>query len=465
MPLHEDEPGGEERDVGSTELRPDTILHGRYQIDRRYAKGGMSTIYLGHPLQGAALVIIKELDEPASDTDREEDLQQFEAEYRILRSLEHPGLPLAIDFFEEGGRHYIVEEFVPGDTIKERLEAVGAFLPTEAAGITLALLDVLEYLHQRRIIYRDVTASNVLLARDGRVRLIDFGAARYWRENAERDTLLLGTPGYTPPEQWGSAQTDERSDIYSVGALLHFMLTGDDPQLRPPWTFSPPHDIRPEIPQAISALTMRSLAHDPQERFANVSAMREALIHLGLRDPRTGAHPRTLLNLRRRLCFKHSRDYYRVLETLSMSAFGIFFFAVSVPAWFANVPLPHPLVGMWLTAYAFMHPYNNWKRFRNLTVEIYEEGLRVSSDEGTRDILFDDVVKLKLNTPGVVTAHSADIYARTHHLRLDGVWPGFTDVVSATIDGAGLVERTPGVPWIFQVELNEKIYERALPAP
>lgn len=447
------------------ELAPGTVLRERYEIDKQYAKGGMSTIYLGHPVQGAALVIIKQLDEPATPEDHAEDLRQFEAEYRILSSLNHPGLPHAIDFFEENGRHYIVEEYIPGDTLKERIATSGRLEPAQAAACVLSLLEVLEYLHARRIVYRDVTATNVLLARDDRVRLIDFGAARFWREGAQRDTVLLGTPGYTPPEQWGSAQTDERSDLYSVGALLHFMLTGNDPQVGVPWSFAPPHEVRPDVPESLSVLTMQALRNDPSERFRTASAMREAIIALGLSDQRGGVGPRQLLSLRRRLRYTQPQEYYRVLETLSVGLFGVFFFAVSVPAWFANVPLPHPLVGMWLTAYAFTHPYANYKRLRNLSVEIYKEGLRIDSDDGRHDVLFDDVVKLKLTTPGVATAHTADIYTRTDHVRFDGTWPGFREVVAETIEGAELVERTPGVPWIYPLETNEKIFERSVSTP
>ena len=447
--------------MGFSELAPGTVLRGKYEIDRTYAKGGMSTIYLGHILNGAAQIIVKQLDPPSADTDIVENVRQFEAEYRILGMLDHPGLPHVLDFFEEENRHYIVEEYIYGDTLQKRIETLGRLDVAEAATCALSLLQVLEYLHARRIVYRDVTASNVLLARDDRVRLIDFGAARFWREGAPRDTVLLGTPGYTPPEQWGTAQTDERSDLYSVGALLHFMLTGEDPQQSPPWSFRPPHEVRDDLPRPFSQITMKALQNDPAERFPNATAMREAIVALGLHDRGPNGRPRMLLTLRRRLRYTQPQDYYRVIETLSVGLFGVFFFAVSVPAWFANVPLPHPLVGMWLTAYAFMNPYSNYKRLRGLTVEIYQEGLRIESDETRHEVLFDDVVKLRLTTPGVATAHTADIYTRTDHVRFDGTWPGFGEVVADTIAGAELVERTPGVPWIYPIETNEKIYERS----
>lgn len=444
-----------------TELSPGTVLNQKFAVNRLIAEGGMSKIYLGHPLQGAALVAIKELRESASSADQVEDLHQFHAEFRILQSLRHPSLPRALEFFEENGRHYLVEEYVPGETLEARIQSSGRLSSSDAVALALSLLDVLEYLHKRRIIYRDLKPSNIVLGRDNNVRLIDFGAARVWREGAPRDTVPLGTPGFASPEHYGRAQTDARSDIYSIGALLHYMLTGQDPQEGQPWTFEPPHEIAENIPITLGKITMMALEVDPERRFQHVAAMRTALRDLGLTNGRLGIGATRLTTLRRRLQYAQPQDYYRVLETLGVGLFGMFFFAVSIPAWFANVPLPHPLVGMWLTAYAFVHPYTNWKRFRSLQVEIFAEGIRITNEDGVHDMLWQDVQKLKLTTPGVVTAHSADVYLQNNvQIHFDGVWPGFKEVKDAIIDGANLKERPPGVPWIYHVDMNEKIYER-----
>lgn len=444
-----------------SELKPGTVLKSRYEVDKSLAEGGMSRVYLGHPLMGAALVVIKELRDPGSDAERAEDLKLFESEYTILRMLDHPSLPLVIDFFEEGGRHYLVEEYVPGETLQDRLEAKGRFPPLEAAQLTLSLLEVFDYLHKRRIVYRDLKPSNVLLARDGRVRLIDFGAARIWREGALRDTIPLGTPGFAPPEQYGKKQTDERSDIYSVGAMLHFMLTGDDPQQRGPWSFASPHTLDPTVPEPLAHVAMRALDLDPAQRFPTAMAMYDAIAQLHLN--RGGDAPLRLVNLRRRLRFTRPQDYYRVLETLGMGLFGAVFFAVSVPAWFANVPLPHPLVGLGVTAYAVIHPYTSWKRLRDLTVEIYAEGLRIETPDQRIDLLYFDIVKLEVHAQGSKTSTGADIYTRSEQHHLDGVWPGFTEVVNIIIEESQLTENKMGLPWLGQfVEFPDRTYERTV---
>jgi len=425
----------------------------------------MSRIYVGNPLQGAGLVVIKQLRVSTDPSELAEDLQQFEKEYRILLSLQHPSLPRALDFFEQDGRHYLVEEYVPGETLEARIASQGRLSPTHAVAIALQLLDVLGYLHQRRIIYRDLKPSNILLGRDNTLRLVDFGAARIWKEDARRDTVPLGTPGFASPEHYGRAQTDARSDLYCVGAVLHYMLSGVDPQDGQPWSFEPPQTVHQDIPASLGKITMMALELDPARRFQSVDAMRRALSDLAFELP-DSVHSwgeggvRRLTTLRRRLQYPHPQEYYRVLETLGLGLFGVFFFAVSIPAWFANVPLPHPLVGAWLTAYAFVHPYSNWKRYRSLVVEIFLEGMRVSSYEGVYEVYWSDVVRMRMVTPGTISARSADIVTRCSRLHLDGVWPGFSEVVSELIQNANLAERSAQAPWYYQVNANEKIYER-----
>src|SRR5207248_2766949 len=144
-----------------------------------------------------------------------------------------------------------------------------------------------------------------------------------------------------------------------------------------PWSFEPPHTIKDDVPPTLSKITMMALEVDPLKRFQHVGAMKRALSDLGVHGANGRLLARKLTTLKKRLQYQQPQDYYRVLETLGVGLFGMFFFAVSIPAWFANVPLPHPLVGMWLTAYAFVHPYTNWKRFKNLVVEIFVEGLRI----------------------------------------------------------------------------------------
>lgn len=434
------------------------ILRGKYRVDRLVATGGMSRIYLGNPLQGAGMVAIKELCLSADPAEHAEDVAQFRTEYELLAQLSHPSLPLALEYFEEDGVQYLVEEFVPGDTLEARIAQSGRLGVSESVTLALQLLDVLDYLHQRRIIYRDLKPSNILIRRDGALRLIDFGAARRWRAGAQRDTVPLGTPGFASPEHYGRAQTDERSDIYSTGAVLHYMVTGRDPADGQPWKFEAPLDVVPDMPRGLSGIIMMALELEPSRRFQSVVAMRRALLDLRLPlDPsiKRPARPHALVTLRRRLQYAQRQDYYRVLETLGIGLFGVFFFAVSIPSWFMGVPLPHPLVGAWLSAYAFAHPYANWKRYRSMVVEIFHEGMRIQSEEGRQELFWADVLRMP------VTPRYADICTHSGHVHLDAAWPGFLEVVHEVINGANLVERNASSPWYHNAHTDEKVFERA----
>ena len=147
----------------------------------------------------------------------------------MLWGLSHPNLPAFTNFFAENQSYFLVMEYINGQTLEDLLERQAAPFP-ERRVLRWAeqLCDVLEYLHSQHppIIFRDMKPGNIMLIHQGHIKLIDFGIARFFRPTTNGpDTQLLGTPGYAPPEQYGTAQTDERSDIYSLGMTLFHLLT------------------------------------------------------------------------------------------------------------------------------------------------------------------------------------------------------------------------------------------------
>ena len=296
-------PGPGRGDPRVSELLPGTVLQGKYVIERLIAEGGMSRLYRGYPLQGAALVAIKQLDLEQEGGATSEDLEQFEKEYQILHSLDHPGLARALDFFEQDGHWYLVEEFVPGPTLDSRMQQVGRLNLDEAVNVISMVLYVLEHLHGHGVVYRDLKPSNIILqpspgpcdgdddafpitARHDVVRLVDFGAARRWKRGAARDTVLLGTPGYAPPEQYGSAQSDPRSDLYSAGVLLHAMLSGQALDPARGWVFEAPHKVVPGLPVELSRIVMQAVEVAANRRFQSAGDMRKAIKRAAGRMPR-----------------------------------------------------------------------------------------------------------------------------------------------------------------------------------
>lgn len=184
---------------------------------------------------GRRCAVKEMLEPPLADADERAALAEaFQQEARLLAALDHPGLPRVHDFFQENGRYYLVMDFIDGDTLEQVATACGGRVE-EAMVLAWAdaILDVLEYLHARRppIVFRDLKPDNVMRAANGRIQLIDLGIARLFRPGTMTSPLLraMGSPGYAAPEQYGSAATDPRTDLYGLGATLYRLLTGAPP--------------------------------------------------------------------------------------------------------------------------------------------------------------------------------------------------------------------------------------------
>jgi len=266
-------------------LTPGTILQNRYRIVRQVGGGGMGTVYLAEDLRlPGRRCAVKEMS-PAflSPHDQAWAVPAFQREAHLLASLNHPNLAAVTDFFPEGGNWYLVMEFVEGETLARRLErSPGHRLPLpEALPIIRQLCDVLEYLHTRQppVIFRDLKPSNIMLTPEGRVKLIDFGIARFFKPGQRQDTVNLGTPGYAAPEQYGGlGQSDPRTDIYSLGVLLHQMVTGYDPAAAAvPFPLPPPRSLMPGIPPEVERVILRATQIQPDARYPSIQALRDDL--------------------------------------------------------------------------------------------------------------------------------------------------------------------------------------------
>lgn len=262
--------------------QPGALLQNRYLIVQQIGGGGMGVVYLAQDTRlDGRLNAVKEMSPaPLSPQNRPLFVQAFKQEARILARLSHPGLTAITDFFEEGSNWYLVMDYVEGQTLEARLQHAPdhRLPPTEVWYVFQQLCDVLAYLHGQTppVVFRDLKPSNVMLTPSGQVKLIDFGIARFFKPGQTQDTVNIGTPGYASPEQWGIGQTDPRSDIYSLGVLLHQLLSGHNPALSP---FNLPDLTRFGIaaPPAVTAAIRRATAIDPNQRFASIEEMRHAM--------------------------------------------------------------------------------------------------------------------------------------------------------------------------------------------
>jgi serine/threonine protein kinase len=252
-------------------------------IQRTIGHGGMGAVYLARDLRRQTYCAIKEMSlSMVPPEDRAQAVQNFKAEARMLASLNHPNLPTFSGFFTEGQRHFLVMEYIDGMTLDDFLEHNrGPFPERRVLAWARQLCDVLTYLHSQHppIIFRDMKPGNIMLMRNGRVKLIDFGIARFFRHASSQDTQLLGTPGFAPPEQYGKAQTDERSDIYSLAMTLFQLLTNTLSEKG--FGLQDVHAINPGISLHVARTLEKATSLKPEDRFQTVEAFRRALLGEG----------------------------------------------------------------------------------------------------------------------------------------------------------------------------------------
>src|SRR5271163_2488918 len=262
-------------------LEAGTVLQSRYQIERLLGGGGMGMVYLAHDqrLANRPCAIKEMVDHFIDQAQRIEANEYFAREADTLAQLKHQAIPAITDRFELANRHYLVMEYVEGRNLEEELAARGEPLP-EGLVIDIArqLCDVLAYLHGLvpPIIYRDMKPSNVMLNPNGRVVLVDFGIARLFK--AARKGTMIGTLGFAPPEQY-QGLVDPRSDIYSLGATLHYVLTGRDPEKFPPFSFPPIGSLRAGLSQNLAGAIDRALSYTAEGRPQTVNEFRDMMLY------------------------------------------------------------------------------------------------------------------------------------------------------------------------------------------
>ena len=261
------------------------LLHQRYNILAQVGTGGYSAVYKAEDtLENNRLVAVKAVHlHGLKPHEVIEATETFNREVLLLASLSHPNLPHVYENFSDNESWYMVMDFIEGITLEkhleDRLNAQHEQLPIgEVLSLGLLLCYVLDYLHTRQppIIFRDLKPANVMLTPDRRIALIDFGIARHFKPGQARDTIPFGSPGYAAPEQYGKAQTTPRTDIYSLGVLLHQLLTGDDPSLSP-FRFAPlPLQSQPEL-AGLETLIMQMVDMDASNRPENVTVVKQEL--------------------------------------------------------------------------------------------------------------------------------------------------------------------------------------------
>lgn len=216
------------------DFRPGSVLAGRYQIQEEIGRGGFSVVYRALDQTEFRQVAIKRIQlnqlSARQIIDATETFNREVATLPLFKAV--PGVPAYYTHLTDTENWYLVTRYIEGQTLEDYLQqASGGYLAEkETLELGLGLADLVHTLHTSKpqVIFRDLKPANIMYTPDNRLFLIDFGIARFYTPGKKKDTTPLGSPGYAPPEQYGSAQTDQRSDIYSLGATLQTLLTGRD---------------------------------------------------------------------------------------------------------------------------------------------------------------------------------------------------------------------------------------------
>lgn len=251
------------------------IIDSKYEILKLLNTGGMnSAIYLALDKKLNRQWAIKKVRKSSSQT-----TSMLMAEASIMKNLDHPMLPRIVGIEEDPKFFYIIMDFVQGENLKTVVASSGPQAQDTVVSWGVKLCDALTYLHGKGIVYRDMKPANIMLSPDGNIKLIDFGIAREYKENASEDTTALGTEGYAAPEQYeGKGQTDARTDVYGMGITLFQLLTGVNPSSYQENIFS----IRlqnPNLSSGLDKIILKCTNKDPKKRYQSTEELKKALLN------------------------------------------------------------------------------------------------------------------------------------------------------------------------------------------
>ncbi|HKB16434.1 MAG TPA: serine/threonine-protein kinase, partial [Planctomycetota bacterium] len=317
------------RAAASSGAPPGPRFAGRYEIRGILGEGSFGVVYLAHDARLDREVALKFLRPQAFSDPQAKD--RFLREARSLAAVVHPNVVVVYDLGEVDGSPYLSLERIEGTTLRDAL-AAAPFTVAETVAVGRALLSALAAIHAAGVVHRDVKPGNVMLARDGRVKLMDFGLARGTAAAFDLTVggVTAGTPYYMAPEQWRGKSATPRSDLFALGTLLYECLAGRVPfkaggfeELQQAVLLDQPtplREIRPDVPEALAAIIERSLAKEPEERHAGAAEMRAALTGLSSGPDETGVLRGKASGLRRPSVLPLSRTFpFRAEATASVA--------------------------------------------------------------------------------------------------------------------------------------------------
>jgi hypothetical protein len=259
-----------------------SIINGRYQLHESLGQGGMAEVFRATQINLEREVALKFIKPEAVGEDFE---RRFQREAKAIAQLNHPNITQVYDFEQaEDGRFYMVMELLRGQDLAAFLRRYKPLALPDILSIMGGVCAALAYAHQRGIVHRDIKPSNIFISEDNTVKVLDFGIAKWASAgNLTESGIAMGTPKYFAPEQARGQQLDQRADVYSLGVMFYELLTSQVPysgdhitaivmqHLEAP--IPDPRELRPNLPPLVTAIILRALAKNPDERYPNVKAL------------------------------------------------------------------------------------------------------------------------------------------------------------------------------------------------
>ncbi len=278
------------------EIPKGEFIEKRYLVQKMIGRGGMGSVYEVQDVKENRVLALKILHQGAMEDDSE---QRFMREFEMLSKISHPAILKVYGWGRYHEQLYFVSEFISGRDLKSEIKKRGPWPPEEAAKLASTIADALAVAHSSGVVHRDIKPHNIMIANDGSVRLLDFGVARKTgggMETLTKTGMIVGTPEYMSPEQFGTHRVDERSDVYSLGVVLFELLTGKVPfggetpvaialkVIQQP--AEAPQSVRKDIPEWIDRIVIKCMDKDPKNRYLSASELA-----LALRKPHARARP------------------------------------------------------------------------------------------------------------------------------------------------------------------------------
>lgn len=262
---------------------------GPYRILNQIGAGGMGQVFLAEHGALRRQVALKVL--PPRQALDPANVERFYSEARAAAALDHPNIVHAYDVSCDRGTHFLVLEYIDGETLDRRLETSGLLPVGEGVSYAVQAAAGLQHAHEKGVAHRDIKPANLLVGRDGIVKILDLGLAQFFEDSATKlgrvSGPVMGTTDYIAPEQLMGHEADHRSDIYNLGATLYHLLTG-----QPPFTGStaakmiahqlsavaPAHELNAGVPEELSAIVEKMLAKAPEDRYQSAAEVVQALM-------------------------------------------------------------------------------------------------------------------------------------------------------------------------------------------